>query len=79
MRNTYDAIVIGTGQAGPALAARLAGAGAESAVADDDTLTITSEGSFPATASMCGKCNTKAVIIMDGCATCLNCGYSKCG
>jgi hypothetical protein len=57
----------------------LAGAGAESAVADDDTLTITSEGSFPATASMCGKCNTKAVIIMDGCATCLNCGYSKCG
>ncbi|HRG15182.1 MAG TPA: NrdJb, partial [Pseudomonadota bacterium] len=25
------------------------------------------------------KCNTKATIIMDGCATCLNCGYSKCG
>lgn len=57
----------------------LAGAGAESASADDDILTITSEGSFPASASMCGKCNAKSVIIMDGCATCLNCGYSKCG
>ena len=34
---------------------------------------------FPASATMCGKCNTKATIIMDGCATCLNCGYSKCG
>ena len=34
---------------------------------------------FPASASMCHKCNTKASIIMDGCATCLNCGYSKCG
>lgn len=35
--------------------------------------------SFPPTASMCGKCNTKAVVLMDGCQTCLNCGYSKCG
>lgn len=34
---------------------------------------------FPASASMCHKCNTKATILMDGCATCLNCGYSKCG
>ena len=34
---------------------------------------------FPPTATMCNKCNTKATIIMDGCATCLNCGYSKCG
>jgi|APFre7841882724_1041349.scaffolds.fasta_scaffold02450_2 hypothetical protein len=57
----------------------LAGAGAQSATAEDDALTITSEGSFPATATMCGKCNAKSVIIMDGCATCLNCGYSKCG
>ena len=37
------------------------------------------EGSFPANATMCHKCSTKAVVIMDGCATCLNCGYSKCG
>lgn len=34
---------------------------------------------FPATASLCAKCSKKAVIIMDGCATCLNCGDSKCG
>lgn len=25
------------------------------------------------------KCNTKALVIMDGRATCLNGGYSKCG
>ena len=36
-------------------------------------------GSFPASASMCHKCSTKALVLMDGCATCLNCGYSKCG
>ena len=39
-----------------------------------------SEGaSFPATATLCHKCNTKALVLMDGCQTCLNCGYSKCG
>jgi hypothetical protein len=36
-------------------------------------------GSFPASASLCHKCNTKALVLMDGCQTCLNCGYSKCG
>ncbi|WP_111496446.1 TSCPD domain-containing protein [Marinobacter bohaiensis] len=36
-------------------------------------------GDYPANATMCGKCNTKAVIVMDGCATCLSCGDSKCG
>ena len=35
--------------------------------------------SFPPSATLCFKCNTKATVIMDGCATCLNCGYSKCG
>ena len=34
---------------------------------------------FPAGAQLCGKCNTKAVIKMDGCMTCLNCADSKCG
>jgi hypothetical protein len=34
---------------------------------------------YPPGATMCIKCNTKASIIMDGCATCLACGYSKCG
>ncbi|HKJ77040.1 MAG TPA: NrdJb [Gammaproteobacteria bacterium] len=37
------------------------------------------KGDFPAGAQLCGKCNTKAVIKMDGCHTCLNCGDSKCG
>ncbi|HDZ39809.1 MAG TPA: NrdJb [Marinobacter sp.] len=34
---------------------------------------------FPPNSTMCGKCSTKAVIVMDGCATCLSCGDSKCG
>lgn len=34
---------------------------------------------FPASASLCGKCSAKAVVMMDGCATCLSCGNSKCG
>ncbi|MDZ3821972.1 MAG: NrdJb [Pseudoxanthomonas sp.] len=34
---------------------------------------------FPASASLCAKCNAKAVVMMDGCATCLSCGNSKCG
>ena len=43
-------------------------------------ITVTGEGTtFPPTATMCHKCSTKSVILMDGCATCLNCGYSKCG
>lgn len=29
--------------------------------------------------SLCAKCGTKSVVILDGCATCLNCGESKCG
>src|ERR1051325_9862409 len=39
----------------------------------------TDSPAFPPGATMCHKCNTSAVIMMDGCATCLNCGYSKCG
>ena len=34
---------------------------------------------FPAQSQLCKKCHTKAVISMDGCMTCLNCGDSKCG
>ncbi|MFP4207699.1 MAG: NrdJb [Wenzhouxiangella sp.] len=37
------------------------------------------EASYPASASVCYKCNTKAMVILDGCQTCLACGYSKCG
>ena len=53
-------------------AAPAAGAGEDIAVTGDGT-------SFPPTATMCHKCSTKALVPMDGCATCLNCGYSKCG
>ena len=38
-----------------------------------------SSGDFPANATMCGSCNTKAVIVMDGCKTCLSCGDARCG
>ena len=37
------------------------------------------EPNYPASATLCGKCQTKAVVVMDNCATCLSCGYSKCG
>jgi hypothetical protein len=59
---------------------------AESIVAEKKTLTTSeaavspsAEGSYPASASICYKCNTKAMVILDGCQTCLACGYSKCG
>ncbi len=38
-----------------------------------------SSGNFPDRAELCRKCNTKALVMMDGCMTCLNCGDSKCG
>jgi hypothetical protein len=39
-----------------------------------------SEGqAFPEKAVLCNKCSTKAMVMMDGCMTCLNCGESKCG
>ncbi len=45
-------------------------AGRNGAVATDE---------FPGGAVLCAKCHTKAMIQMDGCLTCLNCGESKCG
>ena len=60
---------VGAGPAAPAVPA-----------ARDEDVAVTGEGaSFPPSATMCHKCSTRAVVIMDGCATCLNCGYSKCG
>ena len=38
-----------------------------------------SESEYPEGAQLCSKCNTTAVIMMDGCMTCLSCGDSKCG
>jgi hypothetical protein len=37
------------------------------------------DSKFPAGAQLCQKCSTAAVVMMDGCMTCLNCGDSKCG
>jgi hypothetical protein len=37
------------------------------------------DAGYPASATLCNKCYTKAVVVMDNCATCLSCGYSKCG
>ncbi len=39
----------------------------------------TQDSAFPAGAILCNKCNTKAMVFMDGCMTCLSCGESKCG
>jgi hypothetical protein len=62
------------------LSADLGGVGAESARKPGETeFAEPSASAFPPGATMCSKCNTNAVILMDGCATCLNCGYSKCG
>lgn len=38
-----------------------------------------SKSDYPAGAQLCAKCSTAAVIMMDGCMTCLACGDSKCG
>ena len=51
---------------------------AESA-AQKKTADLENDTGYPASATLCNKCNTKAVVIMDNCATCLSCGYSKCG
>lgn len=38
-----------------------------------------SRNEYPEGAQLCSKCSTAAVILMDGCMTCLSCGDSKCG
>jgi hypothetical protein len=38
-----------------------------------------SKSNYPEGAQLCHKCNTAAVVTMDGCMTCLSCGDSKCG
>ncbi len=34
---------------------------------------------YPPQATLCEKCHTKAVVVLEGCAVCLHCGHSKCG
>jgi hypothetical protein len=38
-----------------------------------------SQSEYPEGAQLCTRCNTAAVVMMDGCMTCLSCGDSKCG
>ena len=38
-----------------------------------------SNSDYPEGAQLCLKCSTAAIVMMDGCMTCLNCGDSKCG
>jgi len=38
-----------------------------------------SKSDYPEGAQLCSKCSTAAVVMMDGCMTCLSCGESKCG
>jgi hypothetical protein len=37
------------------------------------------DNTYPEGAQLCSKCNTVAAVMLDGCMTCLECGYSKCG
>ncbi len=39
----------------------------------------TADDGFPASAQLCKRCQTRAMVILDNCLTCLNCGESKCG
>ncbi|WP_413624261.1 NrdJb [Luteibacter sp. Lutesp34] len=52
-----------------------AGSAGDTQAASDTT----NASGFPPGATLCAKCNTQALVLMDGCQTCLNCGYSKCG
>ncbi len=36
-------------------------------------------GDYPPGAQLCKKCNVAAMVLLDGCMTCLACGDSKCG
>ena len=49
-------------------------AGKKQALADNDD----PDSDYPASARLCSKCYTRAVVYSDGCNTCLSCGDSKC-
>ncbi|MFK7893726.1 MAG: NrdJb [Granulosicoccus sp.] len=53
----------------------LVSAADESASTDVDT----GEEPWMEQATFCAKCSNKAVVLRDGCQTCMNCGDSKCG
>lgn len=47
--------------------------------AEQEAVAPAADNGFPANAALCYKCHTKALVMKDGCMTCLNCGDSKCG
>ncbi|WP_426285625.1 NrdJb [Luteibacter sp. E-22] len=63
----------------PAAKSAAASVGAGSAGESQSASASTEASGFPPGATLCVKCNTQALVLMDGCQTCLNCGYSKCG
>ena len=48
------------------------------ALNDDKSEAASRPNAFPDSAQLCNRCQAKAVIQMEGCMTCLNCGDSKC-
>lgn len=78
-RAAYEAIAARSNAAHAEQAATHAAAPAAPSPATIETDADTASPTFPAGAAMCAKCNTQALVLMDGCQTCLNCGYSKCG
>jgi hypothetical protein len=47
--------------------------------ADAAKAMLVEKGGATKEATPCGKCNEVAVVMLDGCLTCTNCGDSKCG
>lgn len=47
--------------------------------ASQDAAALEPGEGFPPGASRCEQCHTPAVVKLEGCATCLNCGHSQCG
>lgn len=58
--------------------AELASRGGAGVPVGEDTTQAADNPGYPESAQLCGKCQTKAVVQMDGCMTCLNCGESQC-
>ena len=61
------------------LAKKLEEIDAKQAVENNAADSAKEQGAFPESASVCSKCSTKALVLLDGCMTCLSCGDSKCG
>ena len=52
---------------------------ADAAASDAASHPASADEPWMDSATLCAKCKNKAVVLMDGCQTCLDCGDSKCG